>query len=77
MSQKLSYKEEHFGNCPVCGFTEGYLNVHSSHWFHCKTHKTKWHVGFNLFSSWKNESPEVTEKNAILLSTYTEVEPEE
>jgi hypothetical protein len=38
--------------CPRCGRTDGYLNIKSEHgaehWFFCREHKTRWHVGSNL-----------------------------
>lgn len=67
--------DEYFGGCPHCGETDGYLNVGREHWFVCDAHKTKWHVGSNLFSSWHDETEEGWLKNEYRLSQFMEVEP--
>ena len=72
MSQQASRR---FGSCPTCGRHDGYLNVEQEHWFICRKHKHKWHAGSNLFSCWKDETPETWEKNLELLNGYTRVEP--
>lgn len=66
---------DYFGACLVCSCNDGYLNVGSSHWFHCREHKTRWCVGVNLFSGWREEDEEDWRKNAEKLFGYTEVEP--
>jgi hypothetical protein len=38
-------RDHHFGACPECGGTDGYINVRKSHWFPCDTHRTRWCVG--------------------------------
>ena len=48
--------EEYFGGCPECGKNDGYLNTGRTHVFMCKTHRTSWIAGSNLFSSWRNET---------------------
>lgn len=70
-SQEIDY----FGGCPECGRNDGYLNVGREHWGMCDKHKTKWWIGSNLFSSWKEETEEEWKKNAERLSAYQEVEP--
>lgn len=67
--------DEYFGGCPKCGKTDGYVNVGRSHWGVCDEHKTKWPIGANLFSSWKEETEKQWKRNANLLEGYTEVEP--
>jgi hypothetical protein len=67
--------EHYFGGCPHCGDTQGYLNVRGNHWFVCDAHRTKWCVGYNLFSDWKDEDPEVWTANTSRLMSYSEVEP--
>jgi hypothetical protein len=52
----------YFGLCPHCRNTDGYFNAGSSHWFVCDEHKTRWFVGCNLFSSWKDETKEEQER---------------
>jgi hypothetical protein len=63
------------GGCPQCGGSDGYLNLGRSHWESCSKHKTKWLIGENLFSCWRDETAEVWEKNAQLLEGYKEVRP--
>ena len=69
------YQEEQFGNCPVCGKTDGYVNISCNHWFVCHEHKTKWFVGSGLFPSWENEREIDWLGNAVLLGRYEDVEP--
>ena len=65
----------YFGACPVCGKTDGYLNVGRNHWFVCREHKKKWCAGSNLFSDWRDETEEKHEENAKLLESYETVSP--
>ncbi len=65
----------YFRDCPRCGGNDGYLNVGKTHWFVCHKHKTRWCVGFGLFSSWMDETREQHEENAELLVTYEDVDP--
>lgn len=69
--------DNYFGGCPKCGKTDGYINIGRSHWFSCEKHKTKWCIGSNLFSSWKDETEE--EQRAIFdklgFGNFKEVEP--
>ena len=69
------YREEQYGNCPVCGKTDGYVNISCNHWFVCHEHKTKWFVGSGLFPSWENEREIDWLGNAVLLGRYEDVEP--
>ena len=71
----VQYQEEQYGNCPVCGKTDGYVNISCNHWFVCHEHKTKWFVGSGLFSSWENEREIDWLGNAVLLGRYEDVEP--
>jgi hypothetical protein len=50
--------DDFFGVCPECGRCEGRANVGRSHWFYCTEHKTKWLVGSNLFSDWREQTRE-------------------
>jgi hypothetical protein len=45
-----------FGLCPECQQVDGYINIGKSHWFYCKQHQTRWCVGINLFSSWRDQT---------------------
>ena len=65
----------HFGNCPKCRRNDGYLNIGREHWFICKKHKVKWYAGSSIFPGWLKETETVWRQNAILLSSYLEVEP--
>jgi hypothetical protein len=67
-------EENRFGVCPECRETDGYLNIGRNHWFVCHKHKKKWCIGFNLFSSWQEESKEDWERNAKLISDYEGIE---
>ena len=64
-----------FGGCPHCGRDDGFLNDGRDHWFRCDRHKTKWKVGSNLFSSWRDEDEETWLHNRFRLSEYMTVEP--
>ncbi|MFC1782066.1 response regulator [Planctomycetota bacterium] len=74
-TDKNRYQESRYGNCPVCGKTDGYVNISCNHWFVCHEHKTKWFVGSGLFSSWENEREIDWLGNAVLLGRYEDVEP--
>ncbi|HUU22881.1 MAG TPA: hypothetical protein VM389_10135 [Phycisphaerae bacterium] len=65
----------HFGRCPECGQTDGYLNIGRTHVFVCDRHRTQWTVGANLFSSWKHEDEDTWTENAKKIHDYREVEP--
>ena len=43
------------GSCPHCGDADGMLNVGPDHWVVCRAHKTKWRIGSNLYSSWRED----------------------
>ncbi len=70
--------DDHFGTCPECGSHDGYQNAGNAHWFVCHEHRTRWHVGSNLFSSWRSEDA-IDQEFAYALDpgwgTYNEVEP--
>lgn len=67
----------HFGICPIglhdCEIV--YLNVGKSHFNVCKKHKVRWHIGWNLFSSWLDETEEQWEHNRKVLEGMRVVEP--
>ena len=68
--------EAYWGLCPICRHNDGYLNLLYDHWFVCDEHRVKWCVGADLFSSWRDESPDVWADNWDRLKGYAEVEPE-
>jgi hypothetical protein len=67
--------EDYFGGCPECGKCDRILNVGRDHWSVCFEHKNKWHVGSNLFSSWREETETDWERNERLLLDCVTVEP--
>ena len=73
LEQILSGLRQRTGTCPECHETSGYLNVHKTHWFFCEEHKTVWGGGYNLFSSWQDETEADWQANAEKLSDYREV----
>ena len=66
-----------FGSCPVCGGSDGHINVGRSHWFRCDEHKVAWCIGSNLFSAWRDETREEQKMlyDEIGMSEYRIVEP--
>lgn len=67
--------EIHFGGCPHCG-TQLMRHLKKAHWNTCDEHKTKWEVGWNLFTVPENVwDDDVYEKTYALLSSYETVEP--
>ena len=67
--------DAYFGGCPECGDTSGYLNIGREHWFVCDKHKTKWCIGENLFSGWRDETEAEWERNSDKLAGYNKVDP--
>jgi hypothetical protein len=65
--------DEYFGGCPTCGKTDGYVNFGADHWFVCDVHRTRWYIGSNLFSGWR-DNPD-TEAHLNRIAQYAEVEP--
>ena len=63
------------GDCPKCGGGDGYLNVHKSHWGICEADRTKWEIGWNLFSGWCYETEEIWNENARKLAGCVTVKP--
>ena len=58
---------QNFGFCE-CGRMPTTLNVHKSNYMYCKECRTYWHVGGNLFGSWRHEDESVWRENGKLLS---------
>ena len=63
----------HFGSCPLCGKSDGYVNLGKEHWFICRDHKKKWYAGSNLFEGWKEQTVAQALSVSALLDGYTEV----
>jgi len=66
--------DEPFGGCPKCGKLDYYLNVGRDHWAVCDTHRAKWHIGSNLFSSWHHETEADWQRNRYRLAEYVSVD---
>jgi hypothetical protein len=65
--------DEYFGGCPTCGKTNGFVDFGADHWFVCDAHETRWYIGSNLFSSWRdNPTPET---HLERVTRYAVVEP--
>ena len=64
-----------FGGCPECGRADGFLNDGPDHWFICDTHLTKWLIGSNLFSAWRDLSDEEAAEQRDRLREYRQVDP--
>ncbi len=67
--------DAYFGSCPKCHQGGAYLNDGPEHWNICESCKTKWLIGWNLFSSWKDETEADWEKNRGTLAALCEVRP--
>jgi hypothetical protein len=66
--------DKHFGWCPECGRSDGYVNIGRSHVFYCDAHRTRWSAGSNLFSSWRYEDEATWARNAEHVGPYREVD---
>ncbi len=59
------------GYCPLCdNDPDEILNVGRNHFAVCHECKVYWALGSNLFSGWRNEEPEIWERNKKLLASY-------
>jgi hypothetical protein len=74
---QAEYEREngYWGLCPECHRTDGCLNIGGNHWFFCEQHRTRWCVGWNLFSAWRDEPESVHKENAEKLAAFKEVRP--
>ncbi len=63
------------GSCPHCGDADVMFNIGPDHWVVCHAHKTKWRIGSNLYSSWRDQTEADWTRNSYLLSTYMTVKP--
>ena len=64
-----------YGSCPSCARSTGMLNIGKAHWRFCERHRTKWLVGYSLFSDWLNETPAIWLGNSRRLADFREVKP--
>jgi hypothetical protein len=69
--------DNYFGVCPTCHKSNGGVNVGRYHYGYCKTHKTRWGIGENLFSDWKYETEEEQRQiyDALEFDSFEDVEP--
>jgi hypothetical protein len=58
--------------CPSCGEAGELVNVASSHWGICNECELKWHIGTNLFSSWRDQTEKDWKRSARLLAKYSD-----
>lgn len=69
----------YWGLCPHCkGESDLALvwrDLGRDHILCCDEHKVAWRVGSNLFSNWRNQTPEERAANSALLETYRIVKP--
>jgi hypothetical protein len=72
---KRTDNDEMFGECPHCHRVDNIWNIGLEHWAVCHRHKTKWHIGRNLFSNWREETEEDWKRNRYRLETYRTVWP--
>jgi hypothetical protein len=73
--QRRPLTTSYFGGCPECGSPGNFANIGRVHWAACSFHSVKWRVGENLFSGWRDECPEIWDRNAAELAEYREVTP--
>jgi hypothetical protein len=61
---------DYFGLCPYCGKTDGCHSVGRDHWYVCHEHKTKWLIGSNLFSTWRDLTEDERRRNRRIFDEY-------
>ncbi len=79
----VPHNDGYFGWCPDC-FKAGIHRVtvgivrntsHGDHWMTCEIHKTKWCLGNNLFSGWRDMSEKDLIDDEKILNQCQAVEP--
>ena len=66
----------YYGRCPRClKCADRWMNVYKDHWLTCSDCMTKWTIGSNLFSSWREENERKWRENLYRLAGYQEVTP--
>lgn len=65
----------YFGDCPICGRYDGYVNIFKEHWFLCTRHRLRWCGGINMLSTWRLETEDVWRRNFDRYLHYLEVVP--
>jgi hypothetical protein len=72
---EAGWRSTTFGECPICHGNDGCRSIGPDHWYSCDTHRTKWCIGSNLFSGWKELTRDECLQNAAHLAGYREVKP--
>ena len=67
--------DNHFGYCPRCRAEPTYLDVHKDNWCACLGCKVRWHVGWNLFSSWRHQTERQEIEARTILMECEDVDP--
>jgi hypothetical protein len=58
--------------CPICLEPSNvFLNIGRTHISYCEKDKTAWVLGENLFSAWRDETPDTWAKNQDFLAEFT------
>lgn len=63
------------GACPTCFQGGEYLNNGREHWGFCDTHKVRWRIGVNLYSSWQFEDLAEQFFEFERIAAYTVIQP--
>jgi hypothetical protein len=65
------------GWCPECppgpGDPVTVYNAGRDHWGVCHTHRTRWWIGFNLFSGWRDETEDQQRERLTEIEDYRDV----
>ena len=51
------------------------MNVGPAHYFVCHEHRTRWMAGYNLFSTWRQQTVADWHSNQQEIADYDEVQP--
>lgn len=70
VSQKGSWPQAEYFNCPVCRKDCEHKNIGTEHWFFCENCRIKWLAGDNMLSTWRGENKKIWLKNAKFLSRF-------
>jgi hypothetical protein len=71
----ITTEEFTFGACPECHSEGQFLNIGRNHWGVCHEHRTRWWIGENLFSAWRDEDESTWAANRERIKDYRDVDP--